>query len=93
MSQVSAAHACIAPAVANTPILRKRAINVSIDQGIAAEAKAAGINLSGVLESALKSELKAVREAHWRAENRDTIESMNSYVEKHGLPLAKFRTW
>ena len=79
--------------VADSGTIRKKAINVSIDPEIAAEAKAAGLNLSGVLERALKAELKTVREAQWKAENREAIESMNAHVEKHGLPLAKFRTW
>ncbi len=78
------------PSAATT---KKKAINVSIDPVIAAEAKAAGVNLSGVLESALRSELKAYREAQWKAEHRETIESMNAHVERHGLPLAKFRNW
>ena len=79
-------------AVSN-PATRKKAINVSIDPEIAREAKAAGLNVSGVLERALRAELKAYREKHWKAENKAAIESMNAYVEKHGLPLAKFRTW
>jgi antitoxin CcdA len=33
---------------------------------------------------------RAVREA-WIEENREAIESSNAWVEKHGLPLAKFR--
>jgi antitoxin CcdA len=77
----------------NTATVRKKAINVSVDPRLAAEAKAAGLNVSGVLERALHAELKIHREAQWKAENRETIESMNAYVEKHGLPLAKFRTW
>jgi antitoxin CcdA len=73
--------------------VKKKAINVSVDPEIAAEAKAAGINVSGVLERALRAELKVRREAQWKAENREAIESMNAHVTKHGLPLAKFRTW
>jgi post-segregation antitoxin (ccd killing protein) len=29
----------------------------------------------------------------WRAENADAIASVNDWVEKHGLPLAKYRVW
>jgi antitoxin CcdA len=79
--------------MAETGALKKKAINVSIDPAIAAEAKAAGINLSGVLERALQAELKTVREAQWKADNREAIESMNAHVETHGLPLAKYRQW
>ena len=72
---------------------KKKAINVSIDPEIAAEAKAAGVNVSGVLERALQAELKAYREAKWKAENREAIESNNRYFEEHGLPLDKYRVW
>jgi antitoxin CcdA len=33
---------------------------------------------------------QAVRAA-WIAENREAIEACNAWVEKHGLPLAKYR--
>lgn len=33
---------------------------------------------------------RAVREA-WIEENREAIEASNAWVEKHGLPLAKYR--
>ncbi|NOU08168.1 MAG: type II toxin-antitoxin system CcdA family antitoxin [Hyphomicrobiaceae bacterium] len=72
---------------------RKSAVNVSINSELAAEAKAAGINLSATLEAALNAELKSVRTAKWQEDNRGAIESINTYVEKHGLPLAKYRTW
>ncbi|HEX8379726.1 MAG TPA: type II toxin-antitoxin system CcdA family antitoxin [Allosphingosinicella sp.] len=33
---------------------------------------------------------RSVREA-WMEENREAIEASNAWVEKHGLPLAKYR--
>lgn len=33
---------------------------------------------------------QAVREA-WIEENREAMEASNAWVEKHGLPLAKYR--
>ncbi len=79
--------------MADAGTLRKKAINVSIDPEIAAEAKAAGINLSGVLERALKSELKIVREAQWKAENREAIESMTTELQRNGLWCDTYRVW
>ena len=72
---------------------KKRAINVSVDPELAAEAKAAGLNLSGVLEAALRAELKAHRETKWREENKAAIEESNRYFEKHGSPLDKYQVW
>jgi antitoxin CcdA len=71
----------------------RKAVNVSIDAELVKEAREAGVNLSGLLESALRDKLKAHRTAKWQKENRQTIESMNAYIDEHGLPLAKFRVW
>lgn len=71
----------------------KKAVNLSIEARLLAEAKATGLNLSAVLEGALRTQLKELRTEQWRAENRAAIEASNRYLEKHGLPLAKFRTW
>lgn len=71
----------------------KKAVNVSIDAALAAEAKEAGLNMSNTLEIALTAQLKGHREAKWREENRAAIEESNHYFERHGLPLEKFRVW
>lgn len=34
---------------------------------------------------------KAARWDHWLEENRPALEEWNRYVEKNGLPLAKYR--
>ena len=75
------------------PKPKKKSVNLSIDANLAADAKAAGMNLSAFLESALRAELKAAREAKWKEENREAIESSNRYFEKHGSPLDKYRVW
>lgn len=72
---------------------RKRAVNLSIDADLAAEAKAAGTNMSAVLEAALRSELREVRKRKWQDENRKATGSMNDYVRKHGLWSDKYRNW
>lgn len=72
---------------------RKRAVNLSIDADLAAEAKAAGTNMSALLERALRAELRDARRRRWQEENREATESMNDYVRKHGLWSDKYRTW
>ena len=63
----------------------KKAVNLSIDAELLAEAKAAGTNLSAVLEKALLAEVEAARTDRIRAEHRDAIEAHNEFVAKHGL--------
>lgn len=70
---------------------RKRAVNLSIDADLIDEAKAAGTDLSALLERALRDELKERRWQAWREDNKEAIGSMNRYVEKHGLLSDRYR--
>jgi antitoxin CcdA len=70
---------------------KRKSVNLSIDTGVVAAAREAGINLSQVSEAALRSAAKKARDDQWREENRDWAESVNRWVEQNGLPLAKYR--
>ncbi|MFM9943093.1 MAG: type II toxin-antitoxin system CcdA family antitoxin [Hyphomicrobiaceae bacterium] len=72
---------------------KKKSVNLSIDAELAAEAKAAGTNMSAVLERALREEMKARRETAWREENRGAIEASNAELERNGLWCDKYRVW
>lgn len=49
------------------------------------------INLSRAAEDGIARAVAAERARVWAQENADVIQSNIDYVEKHGLPLAKFR--
>lgn len=69
----------------------KKPTNVSLDQSLIEDAKALGINISQAAESGLREAVAAERSELWRRENAKAIESANAWVEKNGLPLAKYR--
>jgi antitoxin CcdA len=69
----------------------RKAVNLSLDPDLVADAKDIGINLSQTCEAALAAALKREREARWVEENWEAIQSSNAWVEKHGLPLEKYR--
>lgn len=71
----------------------KRAINVSLDSNVVADAKEMGLNISKACQLGLTAEIKRVREAQWLSENEGAIEATNAWVEKNGLPLAKYRVF
>jgi antitoxin CcdA len=71
----------------------KKATNVSMAESLLAEAKALRINISQAAEAGLARAVAEKRAALWLEENREAIESSNAYVEQHGLPLEKFRTF
>jgi antitoxin CcdA len=70
---------------------QRKSANLSLDTRIVADARELGINISRAAEKGLLSEIKAERERRWREENAEAIAAANAYVEKHGLPLAKYR--
>jgi antitoxin CcdA len=72
-------------------VAARRPTNVTLDAQAVSEAKELGINVSQACEQGLVTEIKKAREARWRLENREAIESHNAYVEKYGVPFARFR--
>ena len=76
------------PAKIDSP---KRATNVSLAADLVEDAKRFGINVSEACQTGLAAEVKKAREAAWKEENREAIDSYNAYVRKHGLPLTHYR--
>lgn len=68
-----------------------KATNILLDDTLLAEARALHLDASDVAEKGLVGAVKAEKERLWRVENADAIRAEREYVEKHGLPLAKFR--
>ncbi|MDO9382394.1 MAG: type II toxin-antitoxin system CcdA family antitoxin [Hyphomicrobiaceae bacterium] len=64
---------------------RKKAVNLSIDAALVAEAKEAGTNLSAVLEAALNEQLREKRRKKWLEDNREAIEAGNAQLERDGM--------
>ncbi|MDQ8755045.1 type II toxin-antitoxin system CcdA family antitoxin [Sphingosinicella sp. LHD-64] len=69
----------------------KRATNVSLRSDLIDEAKKLGINISEACEQGLEKEVARSRREVWLEQNREAIEAANAWVEKHGLPLARYR--
>jgi antitoxin CcdA len=70
---------------------QRRATNISLPSDVVAEAKLLGINLSQASEKGVVAEISVKRRERWLAENMDAIHERNAWVEKNGLPLAKYR--
>lgn len=63
---------------------------INLDAELVAEAKALKVDLNKAAEEGIAV---AIRRAKWAEENADVIRSTNEYIEKHGLPLRKYRTF
>jgi antitoxin CcdA len=69
----------------------RKSANLSLDSGLVSQARDLKINLSRAAEDGIGRAVKAEQERLWRLENAEAIRLENEYVEKHGLPLAKYR--
>ncbi len=69
----------------------RRATNVSLPADLIEEAKRLNINISKACQHGLEERVVQSRTDAWREANREAIDYWNAYVDKHGLPLARFR--
>src|SRR5262245_8627781 len=72
---------------------RKRAVNVTVDEDILAEAKQLGLNLSQVLNDELRRRVTEEKIRRFEAEHREAIEAHNRFIDKHGIFGEEFRNW
>ncbi len=70
---------------------KRQSVNVYLDRTIVEDAKALGMNLSRTCDNALRIAIRTEREARWKADNAEAIQSFNDYVEKNGIPLSQYR--
>jgi antitoxin CcdA len=70
---------------------QRRATNVSLRSDLIDEARRLDINISRACERGLEEQVRASLRERWLAENREALEAANAWVEKNGLPLAKYR--
>jgi len=69
----------------------RKPTNLSLDATLLTEAKVLKINLSRAAENGVRNAVTEAKAQLWKIENAAALESSNSYVEKHGLPLDRFR--
>lgn len=62
----------------------KRPINLSVNGDLLAQAKAADMNLSSVLERALIAEVKKRKAEAWLLDNREAIQNYNRHILENG---------
>lgn len=71
----------------------RRATSMTMDAALLDEAKALGVNISRAAEQGVAAALKTARAEAWKRENAEAIAETNAWVEKNGLPLARYRTF
>lgn len=69
----------------------RKAVNVTLDTDLVAEAKALDLNLSRSIEKALRECVREERVRRWREENAEAIAFNNAEIERNGLWCDKHR--
>ena len=69
----------------------KKPVNLSVNSDLLRQAKELKVNVSQVLEVALTSQVKRLREAQWLEDNKEAIDAYNRHVEENGLPFEPVR--
>lgn len=67
---------------------KRKSVNLSLDTGIVATARAVGINLSKVSERAIRDAIRDEQDRRWKEENRAWIIAFNEWYDRNGHPLA-----
>ena len=70
---------------------RKRRTNVSLSETLVKDAQELGINVSRACEEGLVAAVKAEKGRRWKEENAEATRSYNEWIEKNGVPLARYR--
>jgi len=65
--------------------------DLTVSEALIAEAEALGLDVAGAAEQGIARAIKAEKERRWKIDNAEAIKASNDYVDKHGLPLAKYR--
>ena len=65
--------------------------DVPIDRRLLAEANDLKLDVTRAAEDGITRAIRAEKERLWRIENAEAIAASNDYLERHGLPLAKYR--
>jgi antitoxin CcdA len=75
----------------NGPAQPRKAVNLSLDAALVAEAKALNLNLSRTVEEALRQRVRDEKARRWQEENADAIAFNNAQIERDGLWCDDYR--
>ncbi|MBP2548368.1 antitoxin CcdA [Neorhizobium galegae] len=66
---------------------------IHVDERLLLEARDLKLDVSQAATDGIARAVKAEKERLWKIENAEAIKAENDDIEKHGLPLAKYRLW
>jgi len=71
----------------------KKTVSVTLEPALLRQAREAGINLSAILATALRHEIRESESERWKRTNRKAIQELNRITDEHGLLSDDYRTF
>jgi antitoxin CcdA len=71
----------------------RKAVNLTIDEALLAQARGAGINLSAALEAKLRSDVARIEIERWKRENAEAIASYERRIADEGVAGEEYRRY
>ncbi len=71
----------------------KKATNLSLNSRVLEMARDMGMNVSQTVDGLLAREVARRYWEQWNERNKGAIDAYNARIAKHGLPLAKYRSF
>lgn len=84
---------CAHPAYRQGIQIMKRKINLSVEDAAYQRVKAAGINVSALVDNVLKQEARRIEAEQFKAENREGLEEIANFIAQHGSFADENRSW
>lgn len=72
---------------------KRKPVNLSLDTGVVAAAREAGVNLSQVSEAALRKAAKAEHDRRWADAHAARIDAFGAWLDRHGMPFEDLRVF
>lgn len=73
------------------PVPRRRPVELSLDEGVVEDARALGLDVEALAETALRESVSREKARRWREENAEAIAFNNAQIEKDGLWCDDYR--
>ena len=71
----------------------KRRTNVTLDAGLLKDARALGLNVSAISETALAEAVRAARGEAWLRENAEALDERRAWIARRGTALADLQVF
>lgn len=71
----------------------KHRVSVTVDKDNYQVLSSAGINISGLVNDAIRKEASKIKAEQWKADNREGMEEVANFIAQHGSFADENRNW